>query len=58
MTSNAVLPVITQAEVTTVRFARRLRDHGIVAAPVHFPAVPQDSARLRLCVAAAQETGE
>jgi glycine C-acetyltransferase len=34
-------------------FARRLRDHGILATPVLFPAVPQDSARLRLCVTAA-----
>jgi glycine C-acetyltransferase len=33
--------------------ARRLRDHNVLAAPVLFPAVPQGSARLRLCVTAA-----
>jgi glycine C-acetyltransferase len=39
--------------VTTALFARRLRDYGILATPVLFPAVPQGVARLRLCVTAA-----
>ena len=50
---RAVIPVILEDEVTTALFARRLRDYGILAAPVLFPAVPQGSARLRLCVTAA-----
>jgi 8-amino-7-oxononanoate synthase len=50
---TAVIPVILKDEVTTALFARRLRDHGILAAPVLFPAVSQGSARLRLCVTAA-----
>jgi 8-amino-7-oxononanoate synthase len=53
LSETAVIPVILQDEVSTALFARRLRDHGILAAPVVFPAVPQGSARLRLCVTAA-----
>src|SRR6202161_3643 len=53
LSETAVIPVILKDEVTTALFARRLRDHGILAAPVLFPAVPQGSARLRLCVTAA-----
>lgn len=53
LSQTAVIPVILKDEVTTALFARRLRDHGILAAPVLFPAVPQGSARLRLCVTAA-----
>jgi 7-keto-8-aminopelargonate synthetase-like enzyme len=57
-TVAAVIPLIMKAGVTTVLFARWLSDQGIVAAPLLFPALPQDSARIRLCVAAAQETGD
>jgi glycine C-acetyltransferase len=53
LSETAVIPVILKDEVTTALFARRLRDHGVLAAPVCFPAVPQGSARLRLCVTAA-----
>ena len=53
LSETAVIPLILNDEVTTALFARRLRDHGILAAPVLFPAVPQGSARLRLCVTAA-----
>lgn len=53
LSETAVIPVILNDEVTTALFARRLRDYGILAAPVMFPAVPQGSARLRLCVTAA-----
>jgi 8-amino-7-oxononanoate synthase len=53
LSQTAVIPVILNSETTTGLFARRLRDYGILAAPVLFPAVPQDSARLRLCVTAA-----
>ena len=53
LSETAVIPVILKDEVTTALFARRLRDHGILAAPVLFPAGPQGAARLRLCVTAA-----
>lgn len=53
MSETAVIPVILNDETSTGLFARRLRDFGILAAPVLFPAVPQDTARLRLCVTAA-----
>jgi glycine C-acetyltransferase len=53
LSETAVIPVILNDEITTGLFARRLRDYGILAAPVLFPAVPQGSARLRLCVTAA-----
>ena len=53
LSETAVIPLILKDEVTTALFARRLRDYGILAAPVLFPAVPQGSARLRLCVTAA-----
>src|ERR1700678_1264812 len=53
LSETAVIPVILNDEVTTALFARRLRDYGILAAPVLLPAVPQGAARLRLCVTAA-----
>jgi 8-amino-7-oxononanoate synthase len=53
LSETAVIPVILKDEVTTALFARKLRDYGILAAPVLFPAVPQGVARLRLCVTAA-----
>jgi glycine C-acetyltransferase len=53
LSETAVIPVILNDEATTGLFARRLRDYGILAAPVLFPAVAQDSPRLRLCVTAA-----
>jgi 8-amino-7-oxononanoate synthase len=48
-----VIPVILGAEDVTAIFAGRLRDLGVLVAPVMFPAVGQGSARLRLCVTAA-----
>ena len=53
LSQTAVVPVILKDEVTTALLARRLRDLGIIAAPVMFPAVAQGFARLRLCVTAA-----
>jgi glycine C-acetyltransferase len=53
LSETAVVPVILKDEVTTALFARRLRDFGVIAAPVMFPAVAQGQARLRLCVTAA-----
>jgi 8-amino-7-oxononanoate synthase len=48
-----VIPVILGSEEVTAIFAGRLRDCGILVAPVMFPAVGQGSSRLRLCVTAA-----
>ncbi|ADW70634.1 8-amino-7-oxononanoate synthase [Granulicella tundricola MP5ACTX9] len=53
LSETAVIPVVLKDEARTALFARRLRDHGIIAAPVMFPAVSQGLARLRLCVTAA-----
>ncbi len=53
MSETAVVPLMLEDEATTALFARRLRDYGILATPVMFPAVPQGGARLRLCVTAA-----
>ncbi len=53
LSTTAVVPVIMRDEAQTALFARQLRNHGIIAAPVMFPAVAQGVARLRLCVTAA-----
>ena len=53
LSETAVIPVILKDEAVTALFARKLRDFGIIAAPVMFPAVAQGAARLRLCVTAA-----
>ncbi len=53
LSETAVVPLMLEDEATTALFARRLRDYGILATPVMFPAVPQGGARLRLCVTAA-----
>jgi len=56
MSETAIVPVILRDEMTTALLARGLRDLGILVTPVMFPAVPQGSARLRLCVTAAHST--
>ncbi len=48
-----IIPVILHDEATAAFFASHLRERGILVAPVMFPAVPQGSARLRLCATAA-----
>ena len=48
-----IIPVIFHDETVTALFSGRLRELGILATPVMFPAVPQGAARLRLCVTAA-----
>lgn len=53
LSESPVVPVLLHDDRVTALFARRLRDYGILATPVLFPAVPQGSARLRLCVTAA-----
>ena len=56
LSTTAVIPVVLGDDARTALFARRLRDYGILAAPVLFPAVAQGSARLRLCVTAGHTT--
>ncbi len=53
LSETAVIPVILHDDARTALFARRLRDYGVLAAPVLFPAVAQGASRLRLCVTAA-----
>ena len=53
LSETAIIPVVLNDEIQTGLFARKLRDYGIIAAPVMFPAVAQGVARLRLCVTAA-----
>jgi glycine C-acetyltransferase len=53
LSETAVIPVIYKDEPSAALTARRLRDFGILATPVLFPAVAQGSPRLRLCVTAA-----
>jgi glycine C-acetyltransferase len=47
-----IIPVILGDEAAAAICARRLRDFGVIVAPVMFPAVAQGSARLRVCVTA------
>lgn len=56
LSETAVVPVMLKDETKTALFARKLRDFGIIAAPVIFPAVSEGLARLRLCVTAAHTT--
>jgi 7-keto-8-aminopelargonate synthetase-like enzyme len=53
-----IIPVIREDEKSAVLLAGKLRDRGIFATPVVFPAVPQGSARLRLCVTAAHSRSD
>lgn len=53
-----IIPVIREDEKSAVLLAGKLRDRGIFVTPVVFPAVPQGSARLRLCVTAAHTRGD
>ena len=58
MSQTAVIPVIFGDEAVTTLFAGRLRDMGVLAIPVIFPAVAQGVARLRLCVTAAHSKAD
>jgi glycine C-acetyltransferase len=53
LSETAVIPVMLNDDARTALFARKLRDYGVLVAPVLFPAVMQGAARLRLCVTAA-----
>lgn len=52
---SPIIPVMLGETDYALEFARKLFDHGILATPVVFPAVPKDEARLRLCITAAQD---
>ena len=58
LSETAVIPVLLGEDIKAAIFARRLRDHCILACPVIFPAVAQGAARLRLCVTAAHSTAQ
>lgn len=49
---TAIVPVVFHDEAAATLFASGLRNLGILATPVMFPAVPQGAARLRLCTTA------
>ncbi|MCX6624191.1 MAG: pyridoxal phosphate-dependent aminotransferase family protein, partial [Acidobacteria bacterium] len=53
VSETAIIPVIFGGEPATAFFTARLRENGILVTPIMFPAVPQGTARLRLCVTAA-----
>ncbi len=55
LSNSPIIPVILGADEAALSFSRKLFDHGILATPVIFPAVPKHQARLRLCITAAQE---
>jgi glycine C-acetyltransferase len=55
---TAVIPVVLGDDATTAFFAGRMRELGVMATPVMFPAVAQGIARLRLCVTAAHSSGD
>ena len=55
LSSTPIVPVILGADKMALSFSRKLFDHGVLATPVVFPAVPKQQARLRLCITAAQD---
>jgi 8-amino-7-oxononanoate synthase len=53
LSETAVIPVIMRDELEAAMVSARLRELGVLATPIMFPAVAQGSARLRLCATAA-----
>lgn len=53
VSNSPIVPVILGSDANALHFSRQLFDHGVLATPVIFPAVPQNEARLRLCITAA-----
>lgn len=45
--STPIIPVYTYERLTTLKFARRLLDHGVYACPFFHPAVPKGKALIR-----------
>jgi len=58
MSETAVIPVLLGDDTTTAFFAGKMRELGIVATPVMFPAVAQGNSRLRLCATAAHSAAD
>ena len=58
VSETAIVPVMLGDDLTTARFAGKMRELGIAVTPVMFPAVAQGIARLRLCATAAHSTGD
>ena len=56
LSQTAVIPLMLHEDARTALFARELRNRGVLAVPVMFPAVAQGASRLRLCVTAAHTT--
>jgi len=52
--AGPIIPVIVGTNDAAWRLAWRLFDRGVIAPAVVYPAVPLDTARLRLCATAAQ----
>ncbi len=52
LSQSAIIPVILREEAAAVIFSGALRDRGIMATAVTFPAVPMGMARLRVCLTA------
>ena len=55
---TAIVPVILGASDRTLRWARALYAEGFLAAPVLFPAVPEEHTRLRLFVSRDHEAAD
>jgi len=47
-----IVPVIIGDDIKTFRFAKKMKKEGILVPPIVYPAVPQESGRLRCCVMA------
>ncbi len=58
MSQTAVIPVVLGDDTVTAFFSAKLRELGVIATPVMFPAVAQGSARLRLCATAAHSIAD
>ncbi len=54
LSETPIVPVILKDETQAAVLSSRLRDLGVIATPIMFPAVPLGTARLRLCATAAQ----
>ena len=55
VSASPIVPLILGSDAHALNFSRKLFDHGVLATPVIYPAVPKNEARLRLCVTAAQD---
>ncbi|MHA2252693.1 MAG: aminotransferase class I/II-fold pyridoxal phosphate-dependent enzyme [Candidatus Kariarchaeaceae archaeon] len=49
---TSIIPVIIGDDITTFTFSKMMFESGIFVSPIVYPAVPNDSGRLRCCVMA------